>query len=126
MNNSNGNNPNNNNGGNGGYDASQNNNNNTNPNPSRVITAADIPLALKARYFGSGMVVGVFVSPLVKKAMAKVQPRLDGILDALTGQAEGFVEKSSDLVAKAKDILRRDEETGKTKETHEGEHEHTH
>ncbi len=78
---------------------------------NRPITASDIPMALKARYFGSGLVVGVFVSPLVRKGLAIVQPKLDTLMDSLTGKAEGLVEKSSDLVAKAKEALRKMEAT---------------
>lgn len=71
-----------------------NNGNGSNGNPGNpVITAADIPLALKARYFGSGLVVGVFVSPLVQKALGKIT-------------AGSLFEKGSDIVSKARDALR--------------------
>lgn len=84
---------------NGNNDGSNNGNN-------RTITGADIPLMLKARYFGSGVVVGAIVSPLLRKALTKVQPKFDSILDNLTGQAEGLVEKGTDFVAKAREVLK--------------------
>lgn len=87
---------------NGNNDGGSNNGNNNN----RVITGADVPLMLKARYFGSGVVVGAIVSPLLRRTLSKIQPKFDSILDNLTGQAEGLVEKGSDLVAKAREVLK--------------------
>jgi len=103
-----------------------NNTNGTNGNGNnQQVTSSDIPLMLKARYFGSGVVVGAIISPMVKRVLAKAQPKLDSLMDALTGQAEGIVEKGSDLVAKAKDILAQSE-TAVAKADAEEEHEHKH
>lgn len=81
-------------------------NGNTNDN---AVTSADIPMMLKARYFGSGLVVGVMIAPLVKGLVAKLQPKLDSLVEGVTGQAEGIVEKGNDFMAKAKSILKREE-----------------
>lgn len=74
-------------------------------NQTNTITAADVPLTLKARYFGSGVAVGVLIAPFVKNAVAKVQPMVGELLETLTGQAEGLVEKSSDLMAVVRDAM---------------------
>lgn len=72
-----------------------NNANVNNPNnPGRPITGADIPLMLKARYFGSGLVVGVFLSEPVK-----------GLVSKLTKQVEGFTEKGSEILSQAKNAI---------------------
>ena len=68
--------------------------------------AAPLTWRQKAGYIGTGIVIGVVIYPFVRKTVAKVQPNLDKLFDALTGKAEGFAEMASDLIAKAKDNLR--------------------
>lgn len=80
----------------------QNNNGNNGP-------AAKVPFAAKAGYIGTGILIGLIVYPFVKKAVTKIQPQFDEILDGLTGKAEGLAERASDLMAKAKANLRRGE-----------------
>ena len=137
MNNQNGNDPNN---YNNGYNNPNNPNQSYNGNPPNnggsnynggnynkpPVTAADIPLLLKARYFGSGMVVGVFISPAVRNLVGRFQPKLDSLMDTLTGQAEGLFEKGSDIMAKAKDAVRKMDREESIEHKHDGDHGHSH
>jgi len=63
----------------------------------------------KARYIGTGIFVGLVIYPFVKQAVRKLQPKLDELLDAVTGKAESFAEKSSDILARAKDGFKKSE-----------------
>jgi hypothetical protein len=66
----------------------------------------------RAGYIGTGVVIGLVIYPFVRKAIAKIQPKLDQALDQLTGRAENLAEKAGDLLAKAKDGLFKEEEKG--------------
>lgn len=79
------------------------NQNNDNSNPK-----ANAPtLVGKAGYIGTGILVGLIIYPFVRKAITKIQPKLDEILDDFTGKAESFAEKTSDLLARAKENLKK-------------------
>ena len=56
----------------------------------------------KAKYVGVGILIGVVVAPLARKALSKLQPRGGNPFDHLTGKTEEFAEKASDLLARAK------------------------
>ncbi len=71
----------------------------------------------KAGYIGTGVLIGLVVYPFVRKAVSKIQPKMDKIFDELTGKAEGFAEKASDLLAKARESLR-DEEAAEDHSRH--------
>ena len=45
------------------------------------------------------------IYPFVRKAITKVQPKMDKFFDDLTGKAEGMAEKAADLMARAKENL---------------------
>lgn len=64
-----------------------------------------IPFGKKAAYIGSGILIGLIVYPFVRKALGRVQPRMDELLDKLTGKAEDLAEKASDLLARARETL---------------------
>ena len=74
--------------------------------------------ATKAGFIGTGVLMGLIIYPFVRKALGKIQPKVDELFNDLTGKAEDFVEKASDLMAKAKENL-------KKRETHAG-HSHSH
>ena len=63
----------------------------------------------KVGYIGTGVLVGLVIYPFVRKTLAKVQPKVDKLFDALTGKAEDLAERAADLMAKAKDNLYRTE-----------------
>ena len=91
----------------------QNNGNGNAPIPTPVSWAT------KAGYIGTGVLVGLVIYPFVRKAIAKLQPQMDKIFDSLTVKAEDVAERTSDLLARAK------ENFSKT-ETHDEEHHHGH
>ena len=72
---------------------------------------ARVSWGAKAAYVGTGVVIGLVIYPFVRKVVAKLQPKVDRIFDDLTGRAEDLAEKTSDLFARAKDNLRRGEES---------------
>jgi len=47
--------------------------------------------------------------PFVKKALGAAQPKVDELLDKLTGKAEGFAEKASDMIFKAKENIKKED-----------------
>jgi hypothetical protein len=63
--------------------------------------------ATKAGYIGTGVLVGLIIYPFVRKALGKLQPKVDEFFNDLTGRAEDFAERASDLMAKAKDNLKK-------------------
>src|SRR5271170_7683748 len=71
----------------------------------------------RAGYIGTGVVIGLVIYPFVRKAISKIQPRLDQALDNLTGRAENLAEKAGDLLARAKDGLFKEEEKKKEQTT---------
>ena len=74
----------------------------------------------KAGYIGTGVLVGLVIYPFVRKAISKLQPKMDKIFDDLTGKAENLAEKASDLLARAKEGLRSSEtESDKHRHSHE-------
>ncbi|MGK4422021.1 hypothetical protein ACSLVQ_27610, partial [Klebsiella pneumoniae] len=81
--------------------------------------ATSVSWGTKVGYIGTGVLIGLVVYPFVRKAVAKVQPKLDKVFDDLTGKAEDMAEKASDILARAKLNLRKVEEA-----TDEHEHEH--
>lgn len=80
-------------------------------------SVTQIPFGRKAAYIGSGILIGLIIYPFVKKAIGKVQPRMDELIDQLTGKAENLAEKASDLMARARETLGRADEN-------EGSHSH--
>jgi ABC-type Zn2+ transport system substrate-binding protein/surface adhesin len=64
----------------------------------------------KVGYIGTGVLIGLVIYPFVRKAVAKVQPKLDKVFDDLTGKAEDLAERTSDILARAKTHLRATEE----------------
>jgi len=65
----------------------------------------------KAAYIGTGVLVGLIAYPFVKKALAVAQPKIDQMLNEWTGKAEGFAEKASDLLHRAKTGMKEDDHT---------------
>ena len=61
-----------------------------------------VSFATKAGYIGTGVLVGLIAYPFVRKALGKAQPKLDAIFDGLTGKAEDFAERASDIMAQAR------------------------
>ena len=100
---------------------SQNENNQNSSGPN-------ISWGKKLGYVGTGVVIGIVIYPFVKKTIAKVQPKLDQWLDDLTGKAEGFAEKASDLVATAREKFKGsfDAETKNGGNGHDHKHDHDH
>ena len=62
--------------------------------------------ATKVGYIGTGVLIGLIAYPFVRKALSKIQPKMDTLFDDLTGKAEDYAEKASDLLAKAKQRLK--------------------
>jgi len=91
-------------------------------------SSSNISWGKKLGYVGTGVVIGIVIYPFVKKTIAKVQPKLDQWLDDLTGKAEGFAEKASDLVAMAREKLKgaTDVETKASGNGHDHKHDHDH
>ena len=75
----------------------------------------------KAGYVGTGVLIGLVIYPFVRKALSKLQPKVDKIFDDLTGKAEHFAERASDLMSRAKDNLHQAEAHG-----HGHGHSHSH
>lgn len=83
--------------------------------------------ATKAGYIGTGVLVGLVIYPFVRKAVAKIQPKLDQVFDDLTGKAEDLAERTSDILARAKVNLRKvDEEEAHHEHGDDEEHDHDH
>ena len=78
--------------------------------------APKVSWGTKVGYIGTGVLIGLIAYPFVRKALGKIQPKMDKIFDDLTGKAEEYAEKASDLLAKAKMTM---------KETSNG-HSHAH
>jgi ABC-type Zn2+ transport system substrate-binding protein/surface adhesin len=79
----------------------------------------NVPWGAKVGYIGTGVLIGLVIYPFVRKALAKIQPKVDRIFDDLTGKAESFAEKASDMMAKARDSMNREDE-------HSHDHDHDH
>ena len=75
--------------------------------------------ATKAGYIGTGVLVGLIIYPFVRKALGKLQPKVDEFFNDLTGKAEDFAEKASDLMAKAKENLKKREAHSDHSHAHE-------
>ena len=75
------------------------NNGNGNSAPAKVSWGT------KIGYVGTGVLIGLVIYPFVRKALGKLQPKVDKIFDDLTGKAEHLAEKASDIMARAKDSL---------------------
>jgi hypothetical protein len=88
---------------------------NTNQNNQQGTGA--VSWGTKAGYIGTGVLIGLVIYPFVRKAISKIQPKMDKVFDDLTGKAEDFAERASDLMARAKENL--------AKGGH-GEHDHAH
>ena len=69
-------------------------------------------LGVRAKWLGTGIAIGLLAYPLVKKGIAKLQPKIDELTDLATAQAEGLLEKGSDLMAKARESVRKEEQAG--------------
>lgn len=83
---------------------SENNNGNNGGNSGAGVPK--VPMGTKISYIGTGVLIGLIAYPFVRKALAKVQPQVDKLFDDLTGKAEDYAEKASDLLAKAKMSLK--------------------
>lgn len=90
--------------------------NNRNGDDSNVA----VPFSTKVSYIGTGVLIGLIAYPFVKKALGKMQPRMDELLDQLTGKAEGFAERAADIMAKAKDAVVKSEEASAGEDDHSG------
>lgn len=89
---------------------SQNNGNNGNNNNNGASDApAPSKFGTKVGYVGTGILIGLVIYPFVRKALTKVQPKMDKIFDDLTGKAENWAEKTSDILARAKESLKKSE-----------------
>src|SRR5579863_10380887 len=97
---------------------SQNNNNN------QDNSGGPISWGKKIGYVGTGVVIGIVIYPFVKKTIAKVQPKLDAWLDDLTGKAEGFAERASDLVSTVREKFKGEESESGNGHDHGHDHDH--
>src|ERR1700756_2786467 len=79
------------------------------------------PWGVKVGYIGTGVLIGLIAYPFVRKALTKIQPKMDKVFDDLTGKAEEYAEKASDLLAKAKHSLK---ESGHSHDDHTHPHSH--
>jgi hypothetical protein len=79
----------------------------------------------KAAYVGTGIVIGLVIYPFVRQAITKLQPTLDKLFDDLTGRAENLAEKTADILARAKENLRKSESHDE-KHGHPHDHDHQH
>jgi hypothetical protein len=77
-------------------------------NQNTADTAPPVPMSTKMGYIGTGILIGLIAYPFVRKVVAKAQPRVDELLDQLTGKAEEFAERASDMLSKAKETLDRE------------------
>jgi uncharacterized membrane-anchored protein YhcB (DUF1043 family) len=77
-----------------------------NLNNKNKSTPPELSWVTKARYVGTGLIIGVIIAPVVRELLAKLQPKLDALLEKLTGQTEGYAEKASDILHKAKEYVR--------------------
>jgi hypothetical protein len=89
-----------------------------NQNQQNGAQPAQVSWGTKAGYIGTGVLIGLVIYPFVRKAVAKVQPKLDKVFDDLTGKAEDMAERASDILARAKLNLKKMEPAE--------EHEHGH
>lgn len=80
--------------------------------------SVQVPWGTKAGYVGTGILIGLVIYPFVRKAVSKLQPKMDRIFDDLTGKAEEMAERTSDLLARAKEKLRAAEEEDETHHPH--------
>jgi hypothetical protein len=94
---------------------SQENNNNEKGNKGTSGTS----FGAKAGYIGTGVLIGLIAYPFVKKALAVAQPKIDEMLNGLTGKAEGLAEKASDMMFRAKEGMKKGSDVS-------GEHDHDH
>src|SRR4051812_16794641 len=85
-----------------------------------------VSLGAKARYVGVGIVIGVVVAPLIRKAISKIQPKVNDLFDSLTGKTEEMAEKVSDLLAKAKENLAQKETSEHTADAETSSKPHVH
>jgi hypothetical protein len=84
---------------------SQNNNGNDGNGSGGSGSGGGLPKVgwgVKVGYIGTGVLIGLIAYPFVRKALTKIQPKMDKVFDDLTGKAEEYAEKASDLLAKAK------------------------
>lgn len=98
-----------------------NQNNGDNNNNNNGDSKPNVPWGAKVGYIGTGVLIGLVIYPFVRKALGKIQPKVDQIFDDLTGKAESFAEKASDMMARARDSVNKDGH-----DSHDHGHEHTH
>ncbi len=94
------------------------NNNGGNSNPKSSVS-----WGTKVGYIGTGVLIGLVIYPFVRKALGKIQPKVDQIFDDLTGKAESFAERASDMMARARDTVNASEHSH---HDHEHDHDHSH
>lgn len=102
---------------------SQNGNGNDNNNGNGGGSGSGTPKiswGTKAGFIGTGILIGLIAYPFVRKALVKIQPKMDKMFDDLTGKAEEYAEKASDLLAKAKHTMKTNGHD------HSHDHPHTH
>lgn len=80
--------------------------NDTNNNPVTTTTTTAVPWQTKVKYIGAGIFIGVVVGPLLRRVLAKIQPKIDEVFESMTGKTEGYAEKASDILYKAKEQMR--------------------
>jgi ABC-type Zn2+ transport system substrate-binding protein/surface adhesin len=92
--------------------------------------APQITWGTKVSYIGTGVLIGLIAYPFVRKALTKIQPKMDGLFDDLTGKAEEYAEKASDLLAKAKHSMNaengRAKRNGHSAQSASSDHDHDH
>lgn len=94
-------------------------------NQNQQQGAPAVSWGTKVGYIGTGVLIGLVIYPFVRKAVAKVQPKLDKVFDDLTGKAEDMAEKASDILARAKLNLRKVEDSDH-EHGEECDHDHSH
>lgn len=100
---------------------SNNNGDGSNNNQNQNAAGPKVTWGTKVGYIGTGVLIGLVIYPFVRKALSKVQPKVDKIFDDLTGRAEDLAERASDIMARAKSNLYQTEAHG-----HGHSHSHAH
>ncbi len=79
-------------------------NNQTNTQTNNV--SPTISWQTKAKYIGAGLFIGVVVGPMLRNLLSQLQPKIDEVFEGITRKSEGYAEKTSDLLYKAKEHMR--------------------
>lgn len=68
-----------------------------------------------AATFGSGVILGIMIAPYAREAMKKYTPMIDDAIDLFSAKASDVLERSSDILAQAKEQLREQPNQGTKK-----------